>query len=1716
MTRALFAVLVFLNVTNAVAQLSYGNEWIDHERQYWRFEVVKDGLHRIDRDVLIAAGFPVSTVDPRDLMLFSREKQVPLFVSGENDGVFDPDDFIEFRGFRNDAWLDAKMFPAPEMLGNPYYSFVNDTIRYFLTWDSDPGVDKKHIVAQAELPTAGYPIVPYYWGEVVRARNGLYFLGPTANFGGSSGQYVEGEGWYDSNPTNLAGDSVDRQMTLPTPRKYTGADAPDAIFRATVVGTGNPGGVYNADDHHVKIVYGAAPGIAAVDTIYRGHKVVNMSFLAPQANIATNTVIRFRVLRDLFDGPGQVGYFQPGYTDKQAMAFGAVRYAKMFHLDNDTSQAMGIPDLDGDGFLHLDFSNLAGTPVIYAQGDTLRRVIPTPSGARWKALLQADPDSALTDAFVFAQENIAPITSLKRVNGTGFFTDFTANPVDSAMLIVAHSTLMGVAQDYADFRETSQRNRYNTLVVDVDELYDQFGGGIPKHAFAIRRWARFLLDSWNSDPRALFLIGKSVQNVKVNASTQGIRPDSDGAYATCLVPTFGHPASDVGFTIGLRFDPRKVEIPVGRLSVYTPDEVTWYMEKVQALESQEPDVWMKNILHFAGGLAPGEAEGFVNTLNSYRAVAVDTSFGANVATFKKNTSDIFQQASADSVRRYIEEGVTVMTFLAHAYASSFDITIDEPSNYQWNGKHPLVIGNSCYIGNIHQNNRLSKGEDWVLEPATGPIAFLATTELSLAPYLASYTDAFYRSFCRLNYGGSIGEHMKHAVFQSMSNSTDLNTVHTAHTFTLQGDPTIVLNSFDKPDYSVDQADVLYDPDPVTADADTFQVKAVVVNNAKAVNGSVRVVLQRSNPSLGATQEYFAEINNVYLRDTAYFSVPTMGNAGGQGINGMQVRVDLDPDAIPELDDTGNNSTVSSLFITSGDLIPIYPYDYAIVPDPLQPLKASTGDPFAVPRNYVFQIDTTDLFNSPLREVATVSAPGGVVSWTPQSIYNLNNLQDSTVFYWRCSIDSTGNGGYNWYERSFQYIPGKHGWGQSHYFQFKNNSFSNVVYDRPQRAFDFFTGQRNIRAQVHDSVFSPYTEWSIDLEPQDYNGCGTAAGWHVAVVDPGSFEAWGTSYNGENPQNNFGNLNQNGVCGSRVRKFFTFLTNNATQLAGMRNMLENAVPDGHHVLCYTWMYLDKDGMDANAPGMVDFLATLGADLSTVPDSVAYIFYYRKGVPGSFQQAIAPQVFPPNEPEYVNLSVWVDSPANQGTITTMEAGPAQSWGKLYWNDRAQDAGDSTRIQLRGITTSGAEVDLANELTNDLSPIDSLDLSQLISAEDYPTLRIRGHFFDTDQAAAPDPSQMVRWQLLSAPVPECAIDPPQGFVQIQEGLFEGQEARVAVAVHNVSLFDMDSLLMGAWVLDRNNQRRTVHYRLNAPLTAGATLLDTIRFSTNGFGGPNTLIIEANPIDTLTGVYDQVEQYRFNNIAQLRFEIAVDDQNPLLDVTFDGMRILDGDIVSARPEIEMVLDDENTVLLHDSPADTALFKVYLTRPEAALERVYFRTNAGVENMQFIPASGPDNEARILFRPVFTVDGTYTLTVQANDRSNNVSGDREMKVSFEVVNRPTITEVLNYPNPFTTSTRFVFTVTGTEAPTYMKIQIMTITGKVVREVRMNELGPLRVGRNMTEFAWDGTDEFGDRLARGVYLYRVIAQLHGQDIEQRETNASQYFSKGIGKMYLLR
>ncbi len=184
---------------------------------------------------------------------------------------------------------------------------------------------------------------------------------------------------------------------------------------------------------------------------------------------------------------------------------------------------------------------------------------------------------------------------------------------------------------------------------------------------------------------------------------------------------------------------------------------------------------------------------------------------------------------------------------------------------------------------------------------------------------------------------------------------------------------------------------------------------------------------------------------------------------------------------------------------------------------------------------------------------------------------------------------------------------------------------------------------------------------------------------------------------------------------------------------------------------------------------------------------------------------------------------------------------------------------------------------------------------------------------------------------------------------------------------------------------------------------------------------------------------------------------------------------------------------------------------------------------MKFYPADSnnlsKNNRAQIELKPTLNVDGIYELLVKDRDRMGNNSSSSNLnesnvfydyKTTFEVINKAMITNVLNYPNPFTTSTKFVFTITGTELPDILKIQIMTVKGTVVKEISKDELGALRIGRNITEYTWDGRDSYGDLLANGVYFYRVVTRMDNKDMEHLSQSYDKYFKKGFGKMVIIR
>ena len=156
------------------------------------------------------------------------------------------------------------------------------------------------------------------------------------------------------------------------------------------------------------------------------------------------------------------------------------------------------------------------------------------------------------------------------------------------------------------------------------------------------------------------------------------------------------------------------------------------------------------------------------------------------------------------------------------------------------------------------------------------------------------------------------------------------------------------------------------------------------------------------------------------------------------------------------------------------------------------------------------------------------------------------------------------------------------------------------------------------------------------------------------------------------------------------------------------------------------------------------------------------------------------------------------------------------------------------------------------------------------------------------------------------------------------------------------------------------------------------------------------------------------------------------------------------------------------------------------------------------------------MYSPLNLEDAVHKLQVNVEDESGNPSGEEPYSINFEVVNKSTVTNVYPYPNPFSTSVKFIFTLTGSEVPDQILIRIMTVSGRVVREITQDEIGALRIGVNETEYAWDGRDEFGDQLANGVYLYKVTMRINGKDIDLRQSAGDKGFKHGIGKMYLLR
>nr|WP_278022793.1 type IX secretion system sortase PorU [Flavobacterium ginsengisoli] len=115
---------------------------------------------------------------------------------------------------------------------------------------------------------------------------------------------------------------------------------------------------------------------------------------------------------------------------------------------------------------------------------------------------------------------------------------------------------------------------------------------------------------------------------------------------------------------------------------------------------------------------------------------------------------------------------------------------------------------------------------------------------------------------------------------------------------------------------------------------------------------------------------------------------------------------------------------------------------------------------------------------------------------------------------------------------------------------------------------------------------------------------------------------------------------------------------------------------------------------------------------------------------------------------------------------------------------------------------------------------------------------------------------------------------------------------------------------------------------------------------------------------------------------------------------------------------------------------------------------------------------------------GLHTISFTAWDVYNNPVTS---EIQFTVVGDDSLTlsHVLNYPNPFSTYTQFWFSHNRPYEPLEVQVQVMTITGKVVWTKNQTVTTEGFLSREIT---WDGRDDFGDKIGKGVYIYKLTVK----------------------------
>ena len=227
-------------------------------------------------------------------------------------------------------------------------------------------------------------------------------------------------------------------------------------------------------------------------------------------------------------------------------------------------------------------------------------------------------------------------------------------------------------------------------------------------------------------------------------------------------------------------------------------------------------------------------------------------------------------------------------------------------------------------------------------------------------------------------------------------------------------------------------------------------------------------------------------------------------------------------------------------------------------------------------------------------------------------------------------------------------------------------------------------------------------------------------------------------------------------------------------------------------------------------------------------------------------------------------------------------------------------------------------------------------------------------------------------------------------------------------------------------------------------------------------------NPLEDHTGSSFVIQVGGINENA------AEDNTGPTITLYMNDENFVSGGITNEEPTLLAILEDENGINTASGIGHDIIAIIDGDETNPFVLNDYYQAN--VDDY---------TSGRVTYPFRDLAPGLHTLTLKAWDVYNNSSITEIQFVVYDKDEELVINNVLNYPNPFIDYTEFWFNHNSSDVLD-VSIQIFTVSGKLVRTLNGQTSGGAKTTSSLSkDIIWDGRDDFGDKIGKGVYIYKL-------------------------------